>query len=100
MPHPKMTATDFAELRQIVDRCLDGTDRPQDVGARFFELMALYWETNYQAGLRGERALFEFPVQNELSGEKKRRLAALFEASIDTNEPQVEWLSRDGNETA
>jgi hypothetical protein len=85
-----MTATEYAELRQIVDRCLDGTERPQDVGARFFVLMAQYWEANYQASRRGEGSLLEFPVKNELSAEEKLRMVALFEASFDKSRPQVE----------
>jgi hypothetical protein len=95
-----MTSADFAELRRIIDLCLDGTERAQDDGARFAELMALYWEANYQAKLKGQRPLPEFLVRTQFSAEEKRRLAALFEASLGEFMPRVEWLPLDDNGTA
>ena len=93
--HREMTASELAEFREIIDRCLAGVEQSSAVSARFGELMALIFEANYQANRTGEPPLPEYPDLDRLSAIEKRRFTALMEAAFLDSTPALEWLPPD-----
>jgi hypothetical protein len=95
-----MTASEWTEFREIVDRCLAGVEQSSAIVARFGELKALHYEANYQASRRGEPPLPEYPVEGQLSAVERRRFLALTEAVIRDSTSALEWLPLDSEGTA
>jgi len=92
-----MDPQEVAEIRRMVERCLEGQEPVEVVASQLATLAPRYFEAGYQASLRGEAPLPGFMPEPRTTTEKQR-LRALCEALLDrvSNElPVVEYLPLD-----